>query len=85
MYRVSIKKSVCKELKEIPKGPLKKIIHHLEALSSTPRPPGCKKLASSQKALWRVRSGTYRIVYTVNDREKLVEIRRVGHRRDVYS
>ena len=85
MYRVIIKKSVYKELKEIPKGPLKKIAYYLEALSSMPRPPGCKKLTSSHNALWRVRAGTYRIVYTVNDQEKSVEILRVGHRKAVYS
>jgi mRNA interferase RelE/StbE len=33
---------------------------------------------------YRVRQGDYRIVYRVSDDEKVVEVMKVGHRREVY-
>ena len=34
--------------------------------------------------LWRIRQGDYRIVYAIEDKESLVTIVRVGHRREIY-
>jgi mRNA-degrading endonuclease RelE of RelBE toxin-antitoxin system len=48
-----------------------------------PRPRGVEKLAGVEE-LYRVRVGTYRIVYAIRERELVVVIARVGHRRDVY-
>jgi mRNA interferase RelE/StbE len=57
-------------------------VARIEALVDDPRPPGCTKL-SGQEA-YRVRQGTYRIVYTVADDVLVVEVVKVGNRRDVY-
>lgn len=34
--------------------------------------------------LWRIRVGTYRIVYEIHDDRLIILVLRVGHRRDVY-
>lgn len=34
---------------------------------------------------WRVRAGDYRILYTIQDVLHIVDIRKIGHRRDVYE
>jgi len=34
--------------------------------------------------LWRVREGDYRMVYYIDDKEKMITVVRIGHRRDVY-
>ena len=34
--------------------------------------------------LWRIREGDYRIVYHINDTNKIITVVRIGHRRDVY-
>ncbi len=46
-----------------------------------PRPHGSRKLRGSEQ--YRLRVGTYRILYTVDDSHHLVEIIAVGHRKDV--
>lgn len=55
----------------------------IDQLASIPRPDGCKKLKGS--FYWRVRVGDYRIVDGINDEIRIVDIRRIGHRRDVYE
>jgi mRNA interferase RelE/StbE len=34
--------------------------------------------------VWRIRVGMFRIIYKIEDRRLIIEIVRVGHRRDVY-
>jgi len=54
------------------------------ALARNPRPSGCKKL-KGHKDIWRIRVGDYRIVYTVDDREMVIRVGRIAHRREVYE
>ncbi|MCI0422637.1 MAG: type II toxin-antitoxin system RelE/ParE family toxin [Acidobacteria bacterium] len=44
---------------------------------------GCEKL-SGQFGLYRVRVGSYRVVYAIDDSATEVHVVKVGHRRDVY-
>jgi mRNA interferase RelE/StbE len=81
-YKVLIKPSAVKELKKIPKKSLQKITERIQALATDPRPPGCEKLAA-QKA-YRIRQGTYRVIYTIEDDQLIILIIKVGHRRDIY-
>lgn len=55
----------------------------ITALEQDPRPSGCKKLRGATNT-YRIRSGDYRVVYTIEDAELLVLVVRVGHRREVY-
>ena len=61
-----------------------RIVPRLEHLAAVPRPPGCKKLRGGDKE-WRIRVGDYRIVYTIDDRARTVEVTRIAHRGDVYD
>ena len=56
---------------------------HIDALEKEPRPHGVKKLAGTGDG-YRVRAGDYRILYTIDDRRKIVTIYRIRHRREVY-
>lgn len=59
---------------------IKKIISNLE---KEPRPQGAKKLLGKGDC-YRIRSGDYRILYTIDDKQKLVTMYRIRHRREVY-
>jgi mRNA interferase RelE/StbE len=54
----------------------------IDALADDPRPSGTSKLAGRDD--YRIRVGDYRIVYAVDDEERLVIVARIAHRRDVY-
>ena len=82
LYSVRIKKSAEKELRGLPKKNLKQIFSRIRALAADPRPVGCEK--SSGGDWYRVRQGDYRVVYVIDDDELLVEIVKIGHRKEVY-
>ncbi len=81
-YEISVKKSAVKELENIPKKELKKIAKKVQALSSEPRPQGSQKL--SHKEQYRIRQGDYRVIYSIDDDNLVVNIIKVGHRREIY-
>jgi len=82
-FKILIKKSAADELAgDIPKRDLEKIVHCIRSLSEEPRPSGCRKLSS--RNLYRLRQGDYRIVTAVDDIERLIEIFKIGHRRDIH-
>jgi mRNA interferase RelE/StbE len=61
-----------------------RIYKAIAALGTDPRPPGCKKLKGAHSISWRIRVGAYRIIYVIDDGIRIVEVREVGHRKDIY-
>jgi mRNA interferase RelE/StbE len=83
-YQVFIKSAAQRQLKKLTLATQKDIIALIESLSEEPRPSGCKKLKQRQNQ-YRVRSGDYRIIYSIEDISLIVRVVKVGHRRDVYE
>ena len=81
-YKIFFKESVEKDLRSIPKKDLKGILTRIEALAQEPRPQGYEKLSGQEK--YRIRQGTYRIIYSIQEQELTVWVVKVGHRKDVY-
>ncbi len=82
-YELFIKPSAVKEIERIDgKKDRQKIVQRIQALAEDPRPKDCEKLTRQER--YRLRQGSYRIVYAVNDDQSTVHIVKVGHRRDVY-
>jgi mRNA interferase RelE/StbE len=81
-YRVLFRRSVEKDLSDIPKKDVKKILNRIKALEGNPRPPGCEKLTGQER--YRLRQGRYRIVYSIQDEELTIWIVTVGHRKNIY-
>jgi mRNA interferase RelE/StbE len=81
-YELRFKPSVAKDLRRVPQADLRRILERIESLRDNPRPPGTEKLATQER--YRLRQGHYRILYTVEDADLIVEVVKVGHRRDIY-
>lgn len=81
-YRLELESHARKELLGLPKEVQKSFSEVLDHLQKNPRPPGAKKLTGLDG--YRVRKGDYRLLYTVDDKESLVRIYRIAHRREVY-
>ena len=82
-YKLVLKPSAVKEIEAVPrKKDRQQIIKRIGLLADNPRPPGCTKLSGYDR--YRIRVGSYRIVYGVEDTDLVVYVVKVGHRKDVY-
>ena len=81
-YKVLILSRAESELSLLPKNEFLRVDSSILALKTNPRPPGCKKL--KERTGWRIRSGSYRIVYEIDDGARTVTVIKIGHRSDVY-
>ncbi len=83
-YSLTIKSSAAKELQGVSdKTTLSRLIDKIKSLATQPRPSGSEKLAGGAN-LYRVRQGNFRVIYSVDDQSRVVDVVKVGHRRDVY-
>ena len=82
MHETRILRSAEKEMNKLPSAIHKRISRRILSLERNPRPRGAKKLSNQQE--YRLRVGDYRILYTVDDKDMVVTIFAVGHRREVY-
>lgn len=81
-YEVRFRRSVAKDLDAIPKRDVQRIVAAISSLADDPHPPQSKKLSGSEK--YRLRCGTYRVLYEIQDDVLVVCVVKVGHRREVY-
>jgi mRNA interferase RelE/StbE len=82
-YRVTFTRAASRALERLPVGVAERLVAAVEALAANPRGHGTVKLAGMD-AMYRVRVGTYRAVYQVDDGARVVTVAKIGHRRDVY-
>lgn len=81
-YSVVVKKSVTKDLRNIPNKDVERILKRINSLSENPRSDGCIKLSGQER--YRVRQGIYRIVYEIQDSELVILIVKVAHHGEIY-
>ena len=84
IYRIEWTRSAAKELRKLPRQMIPKIVAEVDNLTSNPYPQGVRKLVGTENS-YRIRVGDYRILYNIIENRLIVEIIRVGHRKDVYK
>ncbi len=82
-YSIVFARSARKELEALHEPVCSRILARIESLADHPRPTRCRKLEGKEN-LWRIRIGDYRVIYAVLDRERLIDVVAVRHRRDAY-
>jgi mRNA interferase RelE/StbE len=82
-YSVLLAPPAERQLKALAEATQKRIITRLKTLRHNPRPQGVKKLAGEGN-LYRIRDGSYRIIYTIQDKELIVLVVKIGDRKEVY-
>jgi len=81
-YRLFILPRAQSQLADLPEREFNVAESKIGALREDPRPPGCKKL--TEREGWRIRFGSYRVIYKIDDANKAVTVTDVGHRREIY-
>lgn len=82
-YTIFYAREITKEIRRIPGSIVERIKNAINALRENPFPEGCKSMHGHEH-LYRIRVGSYRIVYDVQSTIRIIRIVRVGHRKDVY-
>jgi mRNA interferase RelE/StbE len=82
VYHLVLKRSAEKDLDSLTTKTRARIVKTILLLEEEPRPAGVKKLAIREG--YRLRVGSYRVLYEIDDENQTVRIFAVGHRRDVY-
>ena len=81
-YKLLILPRAQKQLGDLPEQQANAAEVAICGLAANPRPSGCKKLAGREG--WRIRFGSYRILYKIDDAGGTVTVTDVGHRREIY-
>jgi mRNA interferase RelE/StbE len=82
-YKIEWKRSAIKELEKLPRPMISKVVSAVNNLASNPYPEGVRKLVGSENS-YRIRIGDYRVLYNIIKNMLIVEIIRVGHRKNIY-
>lgn len=86
-YSVQFSPAAVRELRKLSsklnKRDKKQLSKCIEGLTDDPYPEGSKKLIGAE--IYRIRSGNYRIAYTVKARKLIILILKVGNRKEFYK
>lgn len=83
-YRVEFTTAAARQIRKLPRPARARVLDIVTALAEEPRPSGAKKLVGESTA-WRIRIGSYRVIYDIFDEELVVTVVRAAHRREVYD
>ncbi len=81
-YRIAIVSKAEKEFLKLPSASRNQIRKKILSLEENPKPFGSKKLRETD--YYRLRAGDYRIVYSVDDKNRIVKVLSIAHRKEVY-
>ena len=82
-YQLLFKRSVKKDLKKIGKENSSRILKAIRE-RLLPDPHAGKPLRGKNGVLWSFRIGDYRVIYTFSDKDLVILVIRISHRREVY-
>ncbi len=83
MYEIFLEHSAERDLRKLSAEVFHRIIFHIKGLADNPRPPGCRKIVGSRND-WRIRVGTYRIIYEIDEKAHAIRVMRVRYRSEAY-
>ena len=81
-YNIIFQRDAEKELRQFPEKDIKRILKVIDFLRDEPFPVGVKKLVGSD--FYRIRIGTYRVIYQIKNKELIIVVLKVGHRKNIY-
>ncbi len=82
-FRIELRPAAIKALRRVDPQDRPRIRGAIALLGDDPRPPGARALRGRDG--FRVRVGSYRIIYTIDDDILVIVVVTVGHRKDVYE
>jgi mRNA interferase RelE/StbE len=85
-HQVEFRPAAAGDLRKLDRSARERISKVISLLADEPRPPAAKMLTGDDTPrLWRVRTGDYRVIYSIEDDVLLVLVINVRHRREAYG
>lgn len=82
-FDIEVSRTAEKQIKKLGREDQIRVLRTIRGLADEPRPRGCRKLRGYDD-IFRIRVGTYRVIYSVDEGRIVIVILKVGHRREVY-
>ncbi|MBC8228385.1 type II toxin-antitoxin system RelE/ParE family toxin [bacterium] len=82
-YKVRLSDNAEEEIKLLQNPIRRRVINALRRLAEEPR--AGKPLKWQLRGSWSYRAGSYRIIYEIDDQNRIVSVSSVQHRRHVYQ
>ena len=83
-YSVLVSRPAQKDIRSLDQNTRNRVMYALRRLAGEPRPHACRKLVTEEN-LWRVRVGDYRVIYSIDDAGRILQVISVRHRSKAYE
>jgi mRNA interferase RelE/StbE len=81
-YRLELSGKAERQMRGLPLDVVTRVYGRLQALREEPRGAGTKKLKG--RSSFSARVGSYRVLYAIDDSQRVVSVTAVRHRREAY-
>jgi len=82
-YKIEVSATAEKQIRGLGRDEQVRVLRAIQQLATDPRPRGARKLRGYDD-VYRIRVGTFRVIYSVESGRLLVIVLKVGHRKDIY-
>jgi mRNA interferase RelE/StbE len=82
-FRIEVSATAEKQIRKLRRKDQIRVLQAIQPLSTEPTPPGSRKVRGYDD-VFRIRVGTYRVLYRVMGRRLVIVILKIGHRREIY-
>ena len=82
-YSLEFSATAERQLGKLRKPDLLRVLRAIRSLSEEPHPRGTRKLQGYDD-VYRIRVGTYRVLYSVESERVTIIVLKIGQRKDVY-
>jgi mRNA interferase RelE/StbE len=83
VFEIQFKKSVKKDLQKLSKSDQKQVLDNIQQ-NLAKDPYQGKALSGEFKGLYRWRTGHIRVIYAIQNKQLIILVLKIGHRKDVY-
>ena len=82
-YRIELSATAEKQIRKLGQENQIRVLRAIKRLGGEPHPPGSRKLRGYED-VYRIRVGTFRVLYSIENDRLLIIVLKVGHRKDIY-
>ena len=83
-FRIEVSATAERQIRQLQRRDQLGVLRAIRDLAAVPHPRGCRKLRGYED-VYRIRVGTFRVLYSVEAERVLIIILKVGHRKDIYG